>query len=78
MTFLTRNFRLIFLLECHTKTHVSILMHFLDTMAHLFFPEIETLRTESIKQKISYNKCHNGCSSPITYKELIYYLFTKI
>ena len=39
----------VFLLKCNKKTHVSILMHFLDKMAHLFSLKIEALRSESVQ-----------------------------
>ena len=32
------------------KNHVLVLMHFIDKMAHLFFLEIEELRSESISE----------------------------
>ena len=33
-----------------TKSHVSILINFLDKMAHLFSLKMEALRSESFKQ----------------------------
>ena len=54
MTSLKRKFIKIFLLKCHTKTHVSVMMTFLDKMTHLFFINIEALRSESVKENYNY------------------------
>ena len=48
MTILTREF----CLKCHTKTHVSNLMHFHGEMVNLFFLNIKTVRGESVKDLV--------------------------
>ena len=40
-----KEFIKIFMLKCQ-KTHVSVLMHFIDKMAHLFFFKMEVLKSK--------------------------------
>ena len=35
--------------KCQAKTHMSILVHFLDKMTDLYFLKLEALRNESVK-----------------------------
>ena len=46
--FLNDNFNNLILTrkKCHTKSRVSLLMHFLDKMAHLLFLKMEALQAE--------------------------------
>ena len=58
MSFLTRKFykinnhRNFSCKKYHKETPVSILIHFLDKMAHFFFPKNKALRTERVKTKL--------------------------
>ena len=52
MTNKTTNFAKFLWQNCHTKTHVSILMYFQEEMVHLFFPKRKSSAT---KNKIHKN-----------------------
>ena len=49
----------IILSKCHKKTHVAILMNFLDKMSYLFFLKMEALRSKSDKQQSKYIELPN-------------------
>ena len=69
MTILTRKFNKDFFLNCHTKTHVSIFMHFQGEM-FIFSFKNEALGSESVNKNIIKNEnvFNNSYSCTIYFK----------
>ena len=60
------------LINCHTKTHVSIFMHVLYKMAHLYFPKMEALRSESDKYVLSKAHLSRRVNAQVTWGEVLW------